>query len=323
MHEQVVNFGNDAADLIGIYNQAATRSSTKPPVVVMWNVGVSHRVGAQRQFVDLARRLCTLSFSSFRFDIGGLGDSQAASAGNSRRAQELADIAAALDVLSERYGHDRFILVGFCSSSGTAHSAALADPRVVGLIVIDGYGYSTPMHRVRHTLSRVFSPRNIASRAGRITRSVLGSGDNGPSYFSSFPPREEVETQIATMAERGMRFLYVYSGGVQIFFNHAQQFWRMFPTLGRYADRITVRYFPDANHLFMYRSNRSTLLDCLQDWVLDQFSLAAIGPRKASQPALPQGDVHQSIKAAVTSAFPATRDQAQPDSATRQPLHHA
>ena len=85
--------------LMGIFHERSHSVSDQNTAVVFWNVGVSHRVGPQRQYVDIARDLSALGFCVFRFDLGGLGDSAASTTGRRREDQELVEISAALDHL--------------------------------------------------------------------------------------------------------------------------------------------------------------------------------------------------------------------------------
>jgi len=272
--EKIVRFGASNAGMVGIYTvPGADQLAAERPTVVFWNVGVSHRIGPQRHYVQLSRHLAALNYRSLRFDLGGLGDSQTQAAGNMRLDQEVADIKSALDFLEANgLGHS-FVLVGLCSSAASAHPAALSDPRVQGLVMIDGYGYATPMHTVLHTVRRLASPGNIWSRISRVFKSRFKKL-NTPniSYFLEFPPKDRVEAEIISMSERGVRFLYIYTGGIQSYYNHAQQFWRMFPLLGKYRSQITAKYFNDVNHLFSYQKNRGTMIQTIEHWLVDTFA---------------------------------------------------
>jgi hypothetical protein len=48
------------------------------PVLCFLNSGANHHVGPHRSYVELSRQLASRGYATFRFDIGGLGDSRAA-----------------------------------------------------------------------------------------------------------------------------------------------------------------------------------------------------------------------------------------------------
>ena len=284
MTELVVDFGADGANLVGIYTPAANSGlAARRPTILFWNVGVSHRVGPQRLYCDLARIFSALDFNVLRFDLGGLGDSIAASSGKSRHEQEINDIGTAMDYLSASYNQTKFVLIGFCSGAATAHPVAVVDRRVVGLVMIDGYGYTTWQHGIRHFYRRLLSPANIWSRMIRYLQTMFKPEVIVPGFFLDFPERGVVEQQIVGLATRGVNILFLYTGGVQVYFNHVRQFWEMFPVVRKYAEMITVKYFAGCNHMFMYKENRIELLHCLQHWLLDRFAMcAAVGDKSES-----------------------------------------
>ena len=201
----------EAADalLIGVFHDGSAAGAERMPAVVFWNVGVSNRVGAQRQYVDMARELSTRGFSVLRFDLGGLGDSVASTATRRREDQELAEIQAALNHLERCHGFNKFILVGFCSSAANAHPTMVRDERVVGAILIDGYGYKTFKFHLLHVWRRLFSLEHWWSRVGRIARLFQKAGDAKAAFFFDFPERTKTG-DIGRRSARYPYFLYLF-----------------------------------------------------------------------------------------------------------------
>ena len=73
--EEAVIFGeNHSLDGI-ITNPAAAGPIDSSPGVILLNSGLVHRVGPNRVYVKLARRLAGLGLTVLRFDYSGVGDS--------------------------------------------------------------------------------------------------------------------------------------------------------------------------------------------------------------------------------------------------------
>ncbi len=138
VHEESLRFG-EAGSLFGILSEPVGGLSTRRPAVLFLNVGANHRVGPGRMYVSLARDMAALGYLAFRFDVAGLGDSQA-DAGRERQIyspDSVRDVRAAVAMLAARRGVERVVLVGVCSGAYLAFHAGLADPRVAGQILIN------------------------------------------------------------------------------------------------------------------------------------------------------------------------------------------
>ncbi|MCE2660483.1 MAG: alpha/beta fold hydrolase [Rubrivivax sp.] len=107
----------------------------------MLNAGVIHRVGAHRLHVKLARSLAAMGYGSVRFDFSGLGDSTLPPDAQDFRSQAQRDVHTVLEALVQQTQVERFALLGICSGAAYAQAAALADPRVKGVFLVDGFIY--------------------------------------------------------------------------------------------------------------------------------------------------------------------------------------
>lgn len=109
------------------------------PWVVVLDAGRNPHVGWGRQNVELARKLAEQGRIVFRFDQAGVGDGRNHPDGPREvlySSESIADVDAALDLLTSR-GGERFALVGSCSGAHLAFHAALADPRIVDLVLVN------------------------------------------------------------------------------------------------------------------------------------------------------------------------------------------
>jgi uncharacterized protein len=99
--------------------------------------GPQYRVGSHRQFVLLARALCSRGYAVLRFDVRGMGDSE----GRQRSFDCLDDdVAAAIEaILSRARGVTRVVLWGLCDGASAAwlYLQSTADARVIGVCAVN------------------------------------------------------------------------------------------------------------------------------------------------------------------------------------------
>jgi hypothetical protein len=107
--------------------------------VVFVSTGANHRIGSQRLTVDLARRLASQGISSFRIDISGVGDSQTRAGCKPNQVYFLPayeDVVQAVDAMTER-GYTDVIVSGMCSGAYLGYNAAVNDPRIKILFILN------------------------------------------------------------------------------------------------------------------------------------------------------------------------------------------
>ena len=129
--ERLFGIVTEPTDLLAARNKAA---------VLMLNVGANHRVGPNRMYVRLARDLASRGIVSFRFDVAGLGDSRTASGDRESRLyskDSVGDVKAAMSLVTDRYGSDRFILIGLCSGAYLAFHTCVEDERVTCQVLLN------------------------------------------------------------------------------------------------------------------------------------------------------------------------------------------
>ena len=128
------------------------RNAQDLPVFVFLSAGVLHRVGPYRLYVRLARGLAQMGFSSLRVDLAGIGDSPRRS-GFTNQQSVAADFAEILGVLELRLGRVPLVLAGLCSGADNAIRLAIAEARVVGMVLLDPICF--PDHGLSGFRSRV------------------------------------------------------------------------------------------------------------------------------------------------------------------------
>lgn len=135
--EEPLRFGRGDR-LFGIVCRPKRRAWEHPAVVILDAGRVSH-VGWARGAVELARRLATTGHLVLRMDPAGIGDSDAMPDGPDEvlySKEAVDDVIAAFDRL-EGEAPAGFVTIGTCSGAHFAWHAALRDPRVVGVAMIN------------------------------------------------------------------------------------------------------------------------------------------------------------------------------------------
>lgn len=278
--ERAVMFPEAAPSLVGIHTRAI-RLRTQSPAIVLLNAGLLPRTGPNRLYVTLAREMAAIGFDSLRFDGSGIGDSTPRSSGESYRQSALRDVADALAFLAKEGGYTSFILVGLCSGADLAVRAALADERIVGLVLLDGLPYSNVRSRVNDELLRVARAmadgrwRKLVLRGG-VIRKALGrvvttnaKKTARPSAMvvegrRDVPPLDEARATLAALARRKVTILAVFTEGRG--YNYPGQFSDLFPHLDR--DAVSVIQIAGADHTFSLCATQDSVIAVVRNWIM-------------------------------------------------------
>jgi pimeloyl-ACP methyl ester carboxylesterase len=283
--ETTLRFG-EARTLAGVLTEGETR--VDGPAVLFLNAGLLHHVGPNRLHVSLARRLSGAGLRSLRFDLSGIGDSGPRQNSLGRDESMVSETQEAMDALAASHGVDRFVLFGICTGADQAVRVALADARVVGAVLVDGYAYQTVPHVLRYYLARLTRPHswwNVLSlkhpafhrrsaqhdgRAGHArstTEDGAGEGIPRPGIYVR-PPRAEAEARLRTLADRGCRLCVVFTPTTRV--SSAAQFGEMFQSLRRHP-AIRVAYFKACDHVFTLVASQEALMRTVESWLAECF----------------------------------------------------
>ena len=279
MKERAVLFGSRAT-LVGIITEAAAERHTRMhPGVLLLNAGLLHRIGPSRMYVCLARKLAAAGFPVLRLDFSGIGDSPARRDTASLEDAALEEVREAMDLMARTRGTERFVLIGLCSGADSSFQAARVDPRVAGLVLIDGFAYRTPSFWRRYYQERVLNVDKwkhlISTRLG-IGRIDADTGDDSAhdereAFERSFPPIEQTRVDLEAMAARGVRVLVIYSAGQYLYYNYAEQFDEAFDGAD-FRGLVTSRFFAASNHTFTRHAHRDELVNTIVNWAVGTVS---------------------------------------------------
>ena len=256
--------------LIGILHAGAAIASQETAVILL-NAGMVHRIGPHRGSVELARAVAGASFPVFRYDQSGLGDSPVSRQVSAERRHE--ELKAAMELVNARTGATRFVVGGICSAADDAFHLATIEPRVHGVLLLDGLAYRTPGYWLRHLPPRVFNPVKLwnwwRSRS---------HAQPGMENFRDWPSRQDAIAAVKGMVSRDVRMLFVFTGGAYRYFNHAGQL----PTaLGGAIEsrQVSSEYWPDCDHTFYLKRDRSRLQQRVISWLSQEYA----SPKAASR----------------------------------------
>ncbi len=302
MKETPVLFGPDRS-LVGVVSTPGAEGKMAPVACVMLNMGATYRVGPHRINVKLARQLAAEGVSSIRFDLAGLGDSGPPSGSNHFQTQMVLDVQAAMNLLETMLGIRRFIVIGLCSGAGNGMRTAMVDPRIVGILMFDGYAFPSRRTQFELAVFRALAVPGNPAVVGKTLRwlerkfSAKAAAAAAPADFMEPVSREVIEAQfhlsMTELVGRGVALFFLYTGTSHVRDRHRDQ-------LGRFADepyaqRIEYRFFAEIDHSLTSLESQRIFLSEVGAWTLRVARGRAAGPPQTAQTA-----------SGATTAAPAT-----------------
>lgn len=284
---------DDRTNLIGVTTKPVSDSTSgdnnySDVAVIMFNAGYLHHVGPNRINTSLARSLTECGFHTLRMDFSGLGDSGVNENVQTNAQLVQNDAKSAMDFMQSNYGCGRFILFGLCSGAVDSILIAQSDKRVAGLVAIDGFGFRTTRfyvhHAIRHILPRLFRLKHLQRGLNRSARQVhtrLFRSSNIMAEHSAQSMTDdgnltrktqgEVKKILNDLCNDNTKMRFIYTGGVSDYYNYSNQFRDMFGKT-ELDEKISWRYFPQSDHLFMLAEHRDQMLEDVQQWVCQEFA---------------------------------------------------
>jgi hypothetical protein len=284
--ETACRFPDDERIFGVICEPESTLSSARSavgPVIVFISAGLLHDVGPYSLYVEMARRYATLGFTSLRMDLGGIGNSQPDTSASAEDAH-VEDVITAMDFLESHHGCREFILCGLCSGAENAHRAAVRDSRVTGLLLLEGYIFPTLAYYLWHYLPRIVSWHrwnNFITNRLRGLRDKTVSRNDGNSRVGSLwagehSSQQQVSEELRLLCKRGVLQLQIFSGGTGDC-SYAGQFQDAFRRV-ELSNHVAVRFFPDADHMYILRSDRTAMLRTVDQWLELYCKRMAVNP---------------------------------------------
>jgi pimeloyl-ACP methyl ester carboxylesterase len=294
MKEEIVSFGKTKS-LLGIVTEAEADSASRPGIILL-NAGLIHRVGPNRLYVAIARKLAEMGFVVLRFDFSGTGDSRPREDHLPINQSAVDEVQEAMNSLAQSKGIEQFLLIGHCSGAGLSFKVASEDSRVAGAVLINPQGgdeewVAYDRDRKESQYYTNYYGRALFSDPQKLKRFVTGDvdyrgiarnvfqniirGKLSALMFRASRHKKRVEPlleqefnptqELSSMVERGVQLLFVYSEGntgldyIRNLFG--QEFDRLLA-----VKRIKLEIIPESDHLFTLVAGQKHLLRTLQDW---------------------------------------------------------
>ena len=254
----LVRFGPDQR-LVGVLSGPPSEK----PVLLLPSAGLQPRSGPFRMHVELAERLEAKGLRTFRYDVPGVGEAPRLNGCDARQAT-----VAAIDQLEAAHGCRTFAVGGICSAADTGWEVANVDARVKAVVLLDGMCWTGPWYHYARMLDRL---RRIPGYWRRMLRSVSrligGNGNLDATAFRTWPSHETAKTQFVQLVDRGVRQLWIFSGGYAERFMHPRQFeWSFGPVVRN--PLVTMHHWPDCDHTYFARGSRERLMATVEDWMV-------------------------------------------------------
>jgi len=260
--------------------------AVRSPVCAVWlNGGALHHIGPNRAWVEVARRWAARGVATVRVDLPGLGESDGEDPRPlpdrdlylARRTQETLVI---LEQLAVQGVGERFVVGGLCSGAYWALQAALADPRVVGAIMINLFTvfWSKELADERQT------ERSLGALQGRAWQKLVRgqlTGEHVRSALATISParlragrghpvqraqRAQVLHALDQLREQGTEALVLLSQGEGLYDQLRRQ--GVLDCLDRWPN-LSVTQIPTRDHMFRSIWLQRHVHDCL-DGALDR-----------------------------------------------------
>jgi len=265
MVEDIIQFGPEGR-LVGIVSKP--KGNYHRTGFILLNSGLLSKSGAFRFSVNLARKLTSLNLIAFRFDFGGIGDSETGFSSETFMERSSQEIELTIELLKEKYDLDNFIIGGLCSA---ADCALLLDPcneNIKGLLLIDPPAFKTKRYFTIHKLKRVvrtIHALDIKRWLKLFNKFSSPTPEISELNFRTFPSRENMQNTLTQHLRNSHLLFIAYTGGSSSHFNYKNQFYKMFPELSLNKE-IDLHYLPRSDHLSILKQDRDKLIALIYDW---------------------------------------------------------
>ena len=91
--------------------------------------------------------------------------------------------------------------------------------------------------------------------------------------YRDFPTQAQAREIIASLRDRDVKLLFLYTGGAYYYFNHRGQFAASLGAAAR-AGNVSLEFWADCDHTFYLKRDRERLQHLVADWMQSNFAVA-------------------------------------------------
>jgi dienelactone hydrolase len=284
-----VRFGPGDA-LMGMLT-APVRQAPAGVACLMFNMGANHRVGPRRINVKLAHALAARGVGSLRFDLGGIGDSEALNTAPDVQTRAVHALEAAMDVAERQLGARQFVIVAMCSGVEQAMGVAADDARVVAISLFDGFAFPERRSRWERTVRRALAAPAHPAFPGKakrwLQRHLLKSHSTKPlpGFFTESKPQDTnaawFGATLKRLVERKVAVQLLYSGSLHVRDRGRDQLGPF--AREPYAQALHYEFMREVDHTVCTERGQQLFLQCVGDWVTDRCFGAATEAAAATE----------------------------------------
>jgi len=280
MRETTLLFGQNKS-VVGIVTDPIDRAATT--ACLLLNAGFIHRVGPQRMYVQLARRLAAAGMVALRFDYSGVGDSEQRYDNLPFAERAVLEAQEAMDCLQSTRGIQHFLMVGICWGADNALRVSGADERVVGASLVDFYAVNSLRCFLRQYPRRLLSSKgwknvitgnsalfrrgwHAVSETWRLRFSARnGHGDVDASSIMPLKSPDAVLREVGEVLDRGVDLRFLFASGGPSWDHYHARFREPMKEMAQ-RGRLRVDLYPDSDHIFTLRYNQRRVIDSTCQW---------------------------------------------------------
>jgi dienelactone hydrolase len=257
----------------------------RPTAVLLLTGGIVPRTAVNRMYVGLARRLAADGRRVLRMDVSGIGESDPEPGGRLDDAYPrslLDDTRAAAELVTDGDVRAALWVVGLCSGGYAAYQHTLADPRVVGITLINPIVYY-PERGLSFANEFAGGDEAAAHPNDGLVSRLTGRVGREWDRLGKRLRRGRLATDLEALARRSVSVRFAFAKGDPGHVTLREELGERVAALEAAGVRFAT--FDGADHTFNPRGPRAELLD----WVVDGIEDGAPSRlRSRSAPGVPR-----------------------------------
>lgn len=264
---EAVLVGDPEQGRIAILHKSVDSNAELGVVIVVG--GLQYRVGSQRYFVELADKLATRGLPTIRYDHVGCGDAYGDAKHFSANTEELGE---AITLILESCNNlSGVILWGLCDGATAAAEYAHLDPRVKGVVLVNGWIHSPWQESknlwLEYYSKRIFDPNTWLAyirNPSRIGETIRAFWSRIASLRNKDPLSDHGKNVVENLTKFTGNLMSIVSGSDVTGLTFIDYIKDNAPNVYARLDRVEIA---GADHTFTQNSWRQACSDYTLKWI--------------------------------------------------------